>query len=82
MSGRTNVELKLRLSAEVKSQLETLAAERGSTVSETVAALVALAYWRDDGQAAAELPAREVRAALKKARRAALARPRPRSEAK
>lgn len=69
--GRVNVALKLRLRAGVKRQLEILAAERGETISETVTALVALAYWRDGGQVSSDLPARAVRAALAKARRSA-----------
>ena len=70
--GQVKAALKLRVPAEVKLKLEALAAERGATVSETVAELVALAY--DDN--AADLSRREVRALLATARRAAKGRTR------
>lgn len=64
--GRVNAACKLRLPPAVKLQLEALAAERGETISETVAALVALA-WGD----APPVQADDVRASLDEARRAA-----------
>lgn len=72
---RTTVETKLRLSADVKAQLEALAVERGETLSDTVSALVALAYWGDAGpDDDVPLPSqRTVKEGLQKARKAARA---------